>query len=98
MKRYASLVLVLALTGAAAQQALAGDGSVKPLNPGDAVSLNPQPEPPGITAKTIAMRKAGGDPKMLNPQPEPPGIAAPQAKLLKAGASNPGTSGQPAAK
>ncbi len=98
MKRFTSLMLVLAFAGAAAQHAQAGDGSVKKLNAGDAVSLNPQPEPPGITAKNTSMRKAGGDQVMLNPQPEPPGITAPQAKLPKTGAPNPGAAGQPAAK
>ncbi len=51
MKPYASLVLLVALASAGIQQASAADGSVKQLHPGDAVSLNPQPEPPGITDK-----------------------------------------------
>jgi POT family proton-dependent oligopeptide transporter len=37
------------------------------VNPGDAVALNPQPEPPGVV-------KPGGIVE-LNPQPEPPGVA-----------------------
>jgi hypothetical protein len=39
------------------------------LAPGDIVSLNPQPEPPGIIRP--------GDIVSLNPQPEPPGITTP---------------------
>ncbi len=94
MKSYASLVLVLALTGAAAQQAAAADGSVKQIHPGEAVSLNPQPEPPGITAANSAalnnIRKAGGETVGFNPQPDPPGDFKPQVKQMKRAASAPG--------
>ena len=38
------------------------------LSPGDLVSLNPQPEPPGVIRP--------GDIVGLNPQPEPPGITS----------------------
>ncbi len=94
MKTYASLFLVLALAGGATQQASAGDGSVKQIHPGEAVSLNPQPEPPGITAANSAavnnIRKAGGETVGFNPQPDPPGDFKPQGKQLKRAASAPG--------
>ncbi len=104
MKPYATLVLLVALASAGIQQASAADGSVKQLHPGDAVGLNPQPEPPGITdkaknttatTKSNPIRKAGGETVGFNPQPEPPGDFQPQGKQIKA--STPAT-GQAAAK
>ena len=99
MKSYASLLLVLAITGTAAQQASAGDGSVKQIRPGEAVSLNPQPEPPGVTAtaKSNTIVKAG-DTVMFNPQPDPPGDFKPQAKQLKGAVPVKGAGSQPAGK
>lgn len=45
----------------------------KPLAPGEAVGLNPQPEPPGKTRPERVKNK--GEEVGLNPQPEPPGSA-----------------------
>ena len=45
----------------------------KPLAPGEAVGLNPQPEPPGKARPEKANNK--GEEVGLNPQPEPPGSA-----------------------
>jgi hypothetical protein len=44
----------------------------KPMEPGEDVSLNPQPIPPGRTA----VRMQPGDEVSLNPQPIPPGREA----------------------
>src|SRR5437588_1343715 len=43
------------------------------LKPGEAVGLNPQPEPPGKARSEKVNSK--GDEVSLNPQPEPPGSA-----------------------
>ena len=45
------------------------------------VALNPQPEPPGVTAVTDLVRVQPGGGLALNPQPEPPGITDARRKL-----------------
>jgi hypothetical protein len=45
------------------------------------VALNPQPEPPGVTAVTESAQVHTVDRVALNPQPEPPGITDARRKL-----------------
>lgn len=79
MNMQSTLGILLVLLAAGTSPLALG---AQPLKPGEAIGINPQPEPPGAPKQKILKpaEKVG-----INPQPEPP-LPAGQ-KLLKPGAA-----------